>query len=343
MARLDVIRTQNLTKIYGHRKIALNAVELRVPKGSIFGFLGPNGAGKTTAFRLMLGLQRPTAGRVEILGKRVGPNSSDVRRHVGYLPTNPEFPPDMTPITYLDFVGVLCGLSREARSPRLGSLVRAVGLLGAQSQRIGTFSTGMKTRLGIAASLMNDPSILLWDEPCSGLDPAGRRHTMDLITWLGRTKTIVVSSHILGDIDQVCTHVGVLSDGQLIFSGTMGEMKQRIHVDTLVVELSGGDGVLERFRAASRAIEGLDGLEREGSRFHLRPVPGASLGELVAAVAGSVREAGGDILSLSTGQGRMEDAYLQMLEQDGARGFLRACGDAEGGEANGCVCGTPAS
>jgi len=211
---MALLETQNLTKIYGNKMIAVNGINLSIEKGWVFGLLGPNGAGKTTLVKLLLGLQKPTAGTAQLFGKRVTPNSADIRSRIGYLPTNPKFPPTMTPITYLDLLGRLFGMSREERMPRLSGLIRAVDLLPAASRPIKSFSTGMTTRLGIAASLMNDPDLLIWDEPTAGLDPAGRKYTLDLLRELGKTKTIIVSSHILTDIDRVCDHVGILHQGK---------------------------------------------------------------------------------------------------------------------------------
>ena len=175
------IHTEHLTKIYGQRLIAVNDMNLDVPQGSVFGLLGPNGAGKTTLLRLLLGLQRPTAGRAEVFRKSCGPNAVGVRSMIGYLPTNPQLPGNLRPIEYLDLLGKLTRLPGEIRKPRISTLLRAVGLLGATDQRIQTFSTGMCTRLGIAASLVADPPLLLWDEPTAGLDPSARRFTLDLI------------------------------------------------------------------------------------------------------------------------------------------------------------------
>ena len=163
------IHTEHLTKIFAKRLIAVNDLNLDVSKGAIFGLLGPNGAGKTTTQRLLLGLQRASAGRAEIFNKRCGVNAVGVRRMIGYLPTNPKLPGHLRPVEYLDLLGQLYGLPSQSRMPRLSSLLRAVGLLGATSQRIRTFSTGMCTRLGIAASLVGDPPLLIWDEPTAGL------------------------------------------------------------------------------------------------------------------------------------------------------------------------------
>ena len=158
----SAIHTEHLTKIYRQRLIAVNDMNLDVPEGSVFGLLGPNGAGKTTTLRLLLGLQHPTAGRAEVFGKACGPNAVDARSQIGYLPTNPKFPGSLRPIEYLDLLGKLCRLPSQVRKPRIAALLRSVGLLGATEQRIETFSTGMCTRLGIAASLVADPPLLLW-------------------------------------------------------------------------------------------------------------------------------------------------------------------------------------
>ena len=192
---------------------------------------------KTTLVKLLLGLQAPTAGYAQIFDKRVTPNASDIRQRIGYLPTNPKFPPTMTPITYLDLLGQLFGMPKEERMPKLSGLIRAVDLLPAAARPIKTFSTGMTTRLGIAASLMNDPDLLIWDEPTAGLDPAGRKYTLDLLRELGKTKTIIVSSHILTDIDRVCDHVGILHDGKMIFGGSVREMKETIGRNNVDMEI----------------------------------------------------------------------------------------------------------
>ncbi len=252
------IRTEHLTKIYGQRLIAVNDMNLQVPRGSVFGLLGPNGAGKTTTLRLLLGLQHPTAGRAEVFGKACGPNAVAVRSQIGYLPTNPRLPEELRPIEYLDLLGKLFRLPREVRKPRVASLLRAVGLLDATDQKIGTFSTGMCTRLGVAASLVGDPPLLIWDEPTAGLDPSARRFTLDLIRELGKTKTIVVATHILSDIDQVCDHLGVMHEGRMIFTGSMQDIQRRICRDDFTLELEGDP---EKMNCLVRDAARLEGIE----------------------------------------------------------------------------------
>jgi len=323
---MPILQTSNLTKLFGNRLIALNGVNLTVEEGSVFGLLGPNGAGKTTLMKLLLGLQTPTAGKVEMFGQRMSPNAAHLRQRIGYLPTNPKFPPTMTPITYLDLVGQLFGMGSEERKPRLASLIRAVDLLPAASRPIKSFSTGMTTRLGIAASLMNDPGFLIWDEPTAGLDPAGRKYTLDLLSELGKTKTIMVSSHILSDIDRVCDHVGILHDGKLIFCGSVRALKETIGRNSVEIELDGAESLLDAFCLRLGSLTEIVGFERKGAylevRFAVTERIAAPLGRLLLLAA----EMGVEILSISSTRGQTEDAFIHLLEADQAHGFSRAYG-----------------
>ena len=317
------IRTEHLTKIYGQRLIAVNDMNLEVPRGSVFGLLGPNGAGKTTTLRLLLGLQRPTAGRAEVFGKSCGPNAVAVRSQIGYLPTNPELPEDLRPIEYLDLLGKLCRLPREVRKPRIASLLRAVGLLDATDQRIQTFSTGMCTRLGIAASLVGDPPLLLWDEPTAGLDPSARRFTLDLIRELGKTKTIVVATHILSDIDQICDHLGVMHEGRMIFTGSMQDIKQRICCDDTTLELEGDPDQVSRLAREVTNLEGVEARVLDGQALRVRIANGRSRSLVLAGILKSVDACGLSLQAIHSGQNVTENAYLQLLQEDEAHGFHR--------------------
>ncbi len=317
------IRTEHLTKIYSQRLIAVNDMNLEVPRGSVFGLLGPNGAGKTTMLRLILGLQRPTAGKAEVFGCRCGPNAVDVRARIGYLPTNPKLPGHLRPIEYLDLLGKLCGLTAQIREPLISSLLRAVGLLGATGQQIRTFSTGMCTRLGIAASLVGDPPLLIWDEPTAGLDPSARRFTLDLIRELGKTKTIVVATHILSDIDQICDHLGVMHEGRMIYSGSMLDMKRRLRRDEFSLEL---DGTPENIRDLGVKVAMKNGVEArlEGDRvLHVRIADDQSRSGILADVLKLIDADDVSLGAIYMGQNTTENAYLQLLQEDQAHGFDR--------------------
>jgi ABC-2 type transport system ATP-binding protein len=316
----NVIETHNLTKIYANKHIALNGAELIVPRGGVFGLIGPNGAGKTTTIRLLLGLQSPTAGSVRVFGEPMTPNAVHLRRRIGFLPTNPQFPRDMNPIMYLDFVGKLSGVPADVRKPRLAALLRAVGLLGASSQKIKNFSTGMTTRLGIAASLMNDPDLLIWDEPTGGLDPEGRKYTIDLIQELGQIKTILVSSHNLGDIKKVCDYIGILSEGKLIFTGPVSDMKRFTPSGGIELELEGDLNRVGELLAA-RALPVRADRTSAGFKlyFDQEGAVAARLGEVLQIVA----EAGARLYAIHSLHDEMVDAFIQLLEQERSHGFAR--------------------
>ena len=305
------IRTEHLTKIYGGRVIAVNDMTFEVPRGAIYGLLGPNGAGKTTTLKLLLGLQRPTAGRAEVFGRPCGPNAVEVRRAIGYLPTHPTLPGHLRPIEYLDLLGQLCRLPAEVRRPRLTSLLRAVGL------------TGMCTRLGIAASLVADPPLLLWDEPTAGLDPAARRFTIDLIRELGKNRTVVVATHILSDIEQVCDHVGVMHEGRMIFSGTMRDMKRRLRFDAFTIELDGPADRIDQLARQSADLAGAEIALRDGNLLVVRIGADQSRAALLAELFRRVEAAGLGLQAIRSGQNETENAYLQLLQEDQAHGFQR--------------------
>ena len=317
------IRTEHLTKIYTNRLIAVNDMSLEVPRGAIFGLLGPNGAGKTTTLRLLLGLQRPTAGRAEIFGKRCGINAIGVRKLIGYLPTHPKLPGHLRPTEYLDLLGQLCRLPAQVRKPRLASLLRAVGLLGTTDQRIHTLSTGETTRLGIAASLVGDPPLLLWDEPTAGLDPSARRFTLNLIRELGKTRTVVVATHILADIDQICDQVGVMHEGRMIFSGLMRDMKQRLRRDDFSLDLEGNADDVGRLAQQVNGLEGIEAEVQAGHTLVVRISDARNRAEALDEVLKLVDAANLALGAVHSGQNETENAYLQLLQEDEAHGFQR--------------------
>jgi len=317
------IRTQHLTKIYGSRVIAVNDLTLEVPAGSVYGLLGPNGAGKTTTLRLLLGLHRASAGTAEVFGRRCGPDAVGVRQKIGYLPTHPSFPGHVRPVEYLDLVGKLSRIPPHQRKPRLTSLLRAVGLSGATSQRIRSFSTGMRTRLGIAASLLADPPLLIWDEPTAGLDPAARRFTLDLIRELSAQRTILVATHILGDIDQICDHVGVMHEGRMIFSGSMREVKQRLRRDDFHLELDGPADQIARLARQAADLDGITAVVRDTYTLAVQVAEGGNRAAALAAVLKLIDSNGVSLQTIGSGQNETEHAYLQLLQEDHAHGFRR--------------------
>ena len=225
---MTAIATRALTKIYkrplGRPSVpSLDNLNLDVGENEVFGFLGRNGAGKTTTIKLLCGLLHPTRGEALILGKSV--RTPEARRSVGYLAENPYFYEYLTPKETLDFYGRLQGLSALARKEEWQKLSVLLDLAGIAGQRIREFSKGMRQRLGFAVALVGDPAILILDEPMSGLDPLGRRAMREIILELRRQrKTIFFSSHVLGDVEQICDRVGILVKGRLTVQGRLDQL-----------------------------------------------------------------------------------------------------------------------
>jgi len=324
-----VVETYKLTKIYQNRQIALNDVTLRIDPGCVLGLLGANGAGKTTLLRLIIGLHRPTAGWAKVFGKKMTPNAADLRRRIGYIPTNPQFPRGMTPITYLDYMARLFGLPADVRKPRLASLIRAVDLLGASGHAIAGFSNGMTARLAVATSLINEPDLLIWDEPTHGLDPEARRSMLDLIKTLAHDKTLILSSHNLSDIDEVCNHAAVLSRGQLIFSGSLQELKGRMRRHHYELDLEGDQKAISK---SMQVIKGLAdfktvGLRQRRLELHLNDEAAAAA--VLATVFMTLADNKVTLVSVRSVGQQTEQAFLDLVEKEDARGFARIYQPAE--------------
>ncbi|MEL6611507.1 MAG: ABC transporter ATP-binding protein [Bacteroidota bacterium] len=222
------IETLGLAKTYGGRfgtrVEALKPLDLSVPVGSIFGLLGPNGAGKTTLVKLLLGIAHPTAGSATLMGRAIG--DAEARRAVGFLPENHRFPDYLTARQAMDLYGRMSGLSDTmARSSRSDDLLARVRLSKAADRRIKTFSKGMMQRLGIAQALLHEPALLFLDDPTDGVDPVGRREIRDLMLELrAEGMTIFLNSHLLSEVEQVCTQVAILKDGALARLGTVDDL-----------------------------------------------------------------------------------------------------------------------
>jgi ABC-2 type transport system ATP-binding protein len=221
-------------------------------------------------------------------------------------------------------VGKLFGLPLQVRKPRLAALIRAVDLLGASSQKLMGLSTGMLTRLGIAASLMNEPELLIWDEPTYGLDPEARRFTIDLMKELARERTLILSSHLLHDVDEVCDHAVVLNQGQLIFDGTMSELKGKMRRNHFELQLEGKPKAVEALRVNLAKLSSIRAATANGSRIEIELADGKDVASPLAEVFMTVAEAGLGLVSVQTKGHQTEEAFLELVESDQARGFARA-------------------
>ena len=298
------IRGLNKSYRVGHvfqgRRPALRDLDLRVLRGEVFGYLGPNGAGKTTTLKIVMGLLSADSGSISVLGSQ---NDREWRHRVGYLPENPYLYDYLTAREYLEYVGSLFGMAGAVRRERARGLLDKVGLGGAGNVSLRKFSKGMLQRAGIAQALMNDPELVVLDEPMSGLDPLGRRLVRDVILDLkaGR-KTVLFSTHILPDAETLCDRVGLLKDGRLVKAGRLDEILRLdvSHVEVLVAGLE--ESAREHLPASVTVRVAL------GERWRLE-VAEKELGRAITAV----EALGGRILAAQPVRQSLEEYFFEQV------------------------------
>jgi ABC-2 type transport system ATP-binding protein len=258
-----VIEVEGLRKVYrrlrGGQTVAVDRLDLSVPRGGVFGFLGPNGAGKTTTIRCLLGLVRPSAGRCRLFGAEVRTALASVVGRVGSIVETPAMYPRFSGRLNLELLGQLQGIGRRT----VDAALEQVGLADRAGDQVRTYSLGMKQRLGIAAALLKDPELLILDEPANGLDPAGIKEVRDLVRRLGgEGRTVFVSSHQLAEVQQMCDRVAILSRGLSVAEGPVSEVLARGREEALIVRLPDLKAGLAALRSA--------GIEAELDGGHLR-------------------------------------------------------------------------
>jgi ABC-2 type transport system ATP-binding protein len=296
------IRLRALSKSFrGHlgigKTLAVDALDLEVRRGEVFGLLGPNGAGKTTTLKMMLDLLRPDGGEVLLFGGR--PSDPESRARVGYLPENPYFYDYLTAEEFLDFYGRLQGVKSGARREMVRRAIKRVGLEGRERTALRKFSKGMIQRVGLAQAIQHDPELVILDEPMSGLDPIGRREVRDLILALKEAgRTVFFSSHILQDAEMICDRVAILDRGRLRAIGSLREMVS---------------GKALWFEIAVRGqLPDLPGCEAISDSAEGRLVRVADL-EGLGSVLAAVRQSGGEVISVWPKRETLEDMFMREI------------------------------
>jgi len=292
------IETSGLSKRF-RRRVAVQPIDLAVPRGSLFGYLGPNGAGKTTTIRMLLGLARPTSGSAKVLGRSVPRGLASVRRQMGSVLEDPAFYPRFSARLNLKI------LARTAADPaafgRIDSLLELVGLTDRADDRVRTYSHGMRQRLGLAASMLHDPELIVLDEPATALDPAGIRDVRALLANMrDEGRTIFISSHLLSEVEQICDQVAVVSKGRMVYQGPLAGLTTG--TGQVRVEIGETD-------AAERAIRELGwAVARDGDALR---VTGAPAREVNRALADRGLYAHG----IAEGSRKLEDVFLELTEE----------------------------
>jgi len=305
-----MIEVENLTKYYGPLP-AVHEISFRARRGEILGFLGPNGAGKTTTMRILTGFMPPSDGKATVAGYDVVEDSLEVRRRVGYMPETVPLYPEMAVTEYLEFMGSLRRV--ENLDDRVDSVLEQLGLEDRATSFIGALSKGLRQRVGLAQALLHEPEVLILDEPTIGLDPAQIIEVRELIAGLRANRTVMLSTHILSEAQQVCDRVLIINRGRIVAEDTPANLQ---------AQLAGAERVLVRAAAetaeltrALRKVPGLDAIEPTGEEgmLELSGPPGK---DLRPAVARAVVKAGLDLLELRAVGVSLESIFLQLTREE---------------------------
>jgi ABC-2 type transport system ATP-binding protein len=306
----NAIEIEGMRKSYGRTR-AVDGLSLHVPKGSVYGFVGPNGAGKTTTIRTLATLQRPDAGEIRVAGIDLRATPGQVRDRVGYMPDFFGVYETLTVAEYLDFYGASHRIPSRRRRQLSDELLELVDLTDKRNDPVEVLSRGMKQRLGLARCLVHDPEVLLLDEPASGMDPRARIELREILRELSRlNKTILISSHILPELAEMCTHVGIIRSGQLLAEGP---------VDGVIAALSANSRLRVRLLHAEHLPEALRILRESPCCEAAEPANGRAIAATfagdeigLAGLLGQLVAAGIPVIGFTREEGTLEDVFLQV-------------------------------
>ena len=305
-----IVETERLTKRFGAR-VAVDDVDLQIPRGSAFGYLGPNGAGKTTLIRMLLGLTRATAGRMRLLGRPVPAERAAALARVGAIVEEPRFHRHLTGRENLDVVAA--ARDRDAHG-RIDGLLERVGLIERADERVSTYSLGMRQRLGVARALLADPELLILDEPTNGLDPAGIHEFRGMIRGLvAEGRTVLLSSHLLDEVEKVCDAVAIVDHGRVVMQGSLAELKG----DGQTILIGSSDGVrVQALLAAHPAVRSAT-KTADGIRVTLRPGYPLTADDAAADINRFLVEAGLAVHRVEPARASLEERFLAITSRLG--------------------------
>lgn len=315
-----MIKVEGLTKRYA-RTVAVDNISFEVQKGSIVGFLGPNGAGKTTTMRVLTCFLPPTSGAAEVAGFDVTKQAMEVKKRIGYLPEAPPLYPEMEVIEYLNFVAKLKGIPKQQLRTRIDQVIERCAVGEVRGKLISKLSRGFRQRVGLAQAIMHNPDVLVLDEPTAGLDPKQIIETRQLIKMLAGEHTIILSTHILPEVEQTCERVVIISNGKLVATDSVQNLTNRLRgSEAVALEVEARDGGLDPVRVRQR-LEQVPGVSRviekekkpNCSSFEVESLQGRSVrGDLARAVV----EAGWNLNELRPVAFSLEDIFLQLTASE---------------------------
>ena len=311
-----MIKVQNMTKRYA-RAVAVDNISFEVQKGEIVGFLGPNGAGKTTTMRVLTCFMPPTSGSAEVAGFDVGRQPMEVKRRIGYLPETPPLYPEMEVAEYLRFAGRLKGVPSGELSERVKEAMRRCNVDDVASKLISKLSKGYKQRVGLAQAIIHNPEVLILDEPTSGLDPKQILETRDLIKSLAGEHTIILSTHILPEVESTCQKVVIINKGKLVATDTVENLTQRLRgVEAVALEIEGAEaGPIQEKLAAIGGVARVSvrGPAHAGLRFEVEGEPGHMIRPDLAR---AVVESGWSLHEMHSLSMSLEEVFLQLTASE---------------------------
>jgi len=300
-----LIRAEGVTKVYGETR-AVDGISFEIRRGEVLGFLGPNGAGKTTTMKMLTCFSAPTAGRAFVAGRDVFTDSLEVRKRIGYLPEDNPLYPDMTPLEYLEFVATVREIPAASRRERIATIARRCGLEDVLGKPIAELSKGFRQRVGLAQALVHDPEILILDEPTSGLDPNQIAEIRALIRDISRDKTIILSTHILPEVQATCGRVIIIHDGKLVADGSPEELGRAEQGNRYVLVLEGPPPDAQEHL---RQLDGVTAVHEEGGSLR---ITGRSDADLRAPLFRCAVERGWTLLELRREAVSLEDAFRKI-------------------------------
>lgn len=271
------IQIENLTKQYGYQK-AVDNISFEVKPGEVLGFLGPNGAGKSTTMKMITGYLSIGEGDVRLGGKSVRDHSDDLKKHIGYLPENNPLYLDMPVIDYLEFCAALQGMTKSSIGRRVREMVSVCGLNAEKHKKIGELSKGYRQRVGLAQAMIHDPEILVLDEPTTGLDPNQIVEIRKLIRELGKAKTVVLSTHILPEVEATCDRILIINKGKIVADGTAENLRKQATGQEIIkvrIEDAGADEILHELRRI-KSVDLVELVDKNLNRFEVQSASGQS-------------------------------------------------------------------
>ncbi len=313
-----VIETENLTKRYD-RLVAVDNLNLKVEAETIHSFLGPNGAGKTTTIKILVGLLKPDKGLVKILGQELGWDNAEVRSRIGYMPELPKLPKHLKGMELLDIYGRMYNMTKEQREKQIPKLLDMVGLRERGKDLIGKYSKGMQMRLGMAQALLNEPELVILDEPSIGLDPVGMVEVREIMKEIAKEGvTVFLSSHLLHEVEQVSTHVTIINKGVAVASGTIEQISAKIKGPvTIEAEV---DKLSEIVTKKVKELPFVASVTREGKKL----LVGLKTREDVRSqVSQAITSGGGIVISMSIKGKGLEDVFMDLLGKKNLKGVAK--------------------